>query len=149
MKRIIETPLEFIKTNWIILMAIIIYLATATLIFGETCVIKLVIGIPCPSCGFTRAWEHFFILDFKGAFEYHPLFWMFPLIFIIILYKDDFKLMNKLYKSKIAWTIFFVSIIGCYILRWIFVYPNEPMDLNRNSLLFTVIHLFKKIFGLI
>ncbi|MCR5113221.1 MAG: DUF2752 domain-containing protein [Acholeplasmatales bacterium] len=147
--KIIRTPLTFINKNWAILMMILIYLTSATLLLGEACIFKIVFGVPCPACGFTRAWEHFFVLDFKGAFEYHPLFWLFPVVFIIILYKDDFKLLNRIYSCMAFWIVVLVSVVGCYILRWIFVYPNEPMDLNRDSLLFTVIHLFKKIFGLI
>lgn len=46
------------------------------LVMGETaCVFRELTGIPCPTCGMSRAWLAFFRLDLAGAFGYHPMFW--------------------------------------------------------------------------
>ena len=129
-------------------MILIIYITITTLLFGESCIFKLVLGIPCPSCGVTRAWKSIFMLKFEDAFYYHPLFLLVPVIGIVLLYKDEFNIINRIYNYIPFWILVLVCIITCYILRWIFVYPNAPMNLNENSLLFTVIRLIKKLFDL-
>ena len=40
---------------------------------GVACPIKFSTGISCPGCGMTRACVSALRLDFKAAFEYHPL----------------------------------------------------------------------------
>ena len=47
------------------------------------CPIKTIFGINCPSCGMTRAFIAAIKLDFRSAFQYHPLF---PLIGFETLY---------------------------------------------------------------
>ncbi|MBE5859049.1 MAG: DUF2752 domain-containing protein [Butyrivibrio sp.] len=59
------------------------------------CPIKYFTGVSCPGCGMTRAWLMAFRLDFAGAFSYHPLFMLGPvLILAIYLYE---KTNRKLY----------------------------------------------------
>lgn len=41
------------------------------------CPFKLIFGVDCPGCGMTRAFISALKLDFKAAFRYHPLFWLF------------------------------------------------------------------------
>lgn len=53
-------------------------------IFGYACPTKLILDFDCPFCGMTRAHLAALRLDFKAAFEYHPLFFLgVPFIFII------------------------------------------------------------------
>ncbi|MGL5702740.1 MAG: DUF2752 domain-containing protein [Cetobacterium sp.] len=35
-----------------------------------------IFGIPCPTCGITRAFISLINFNFKEAFRFHPLFWI-------------------------------------------------------------------------
>jgi hypothetical protein len=43
---------------------------------GYSCPIKLVAGVPCPTCGITRACRLVLRGDFGGATRMHPLVWL-------------------------------------------------------------------------
>ena len=45
-------------------------------VMGTICLIRGLIGTPCPSCGITRAIIAVLNGNFIGAFKLHPLFWM-------------------------------------------------------------------------
>jgi hypothetical protein len=47
--------------------------AAGALLGVVRCPIALVLGIPCPSCGTTRAARAMLALDFEGAFRVHPI----------------------------------------------------------------------------
>lgn len=51
---------------------------------GITCPIKYITGISCAGCGMSRAWFHALTLDFSGAIEYHPLFWIVPILAVLL-----------------------------------------------------------------
>jgi hypothetical protein len=44
--------------------------------FGSACPIQLAVGIPCPTCGITRATRLALHGDFAGATHMHPLVWI-------------------------------------------------------------------------
>jgi hypothetical protein len=46
--------------------------------FRYRCIFKMTTGIPCPTCGMTRAYLSLLRLDLQSAFYYHPLFWVVP-----------------------------------------------------------------------
>lgn len=52
------------------------------------CVVRFFSGIPCPSCGMTRAAFSLLRFDFSTAFHYHPLVYLvLPLsLFVLIRY---------------------------------------------------------------
>lgn len=54
---------------------------------GVTCPIKLVTGLSCPGCGMTRAWLSLLRLDLGTAWEYHPLFWLPPIVLALYLFR--------------------------------------------------------------
>lgn len=94
---------------------------------GSICLIRGIVGIPCPSCGISRAILSFLNGDFAIAFKYHPLFWMpFVIILIIILNK-------KYYKEILIGAIIIFSIV--YIVRIFFLFPSvEPMKYNEKAI---------------
>jgi hypothetical protein len=55
-------------------------IAYASVTGRSICPFLNITGIPCPSCGMTRACLRAARLDFRGAFEFHPLFWVIPVI---------------------------------------------------------------------
>ncbi len=84
-------------------------------VLGITCPIKYVTGISCPGCGMTRAYICLFHLDFAGAFYYHPLFFMPPLVLLAYLFKS--RIPKKLYGAFLLTTAVLFVII--YVIRLI------------------------------
>lgn len=106
----------------------------------ELCIFKHLFGVPCPGCGMTRAFIHFFQLDLKGAFYYHPLFWLVPIIFVIIVFRKKVPLFNRICLNH---NVIF-SVTGLfflvYIIRLTLFFPTTaPMDFNAQSLSATVL----------
>jgi hypothetical protein len=54
-------------------LALLAFGAAAALVGAVRCPIALVLGIPCPSCGTTRAARSMLELDIAGAFRVHPV----------------------------------------------------------------------------
>jgi hypothetical protein len=61
----------------------VVFLALARYFWGGECPVLQYWGIPCPSCGLTRAWLACISGDIAGAFGYH---FMFPAVPILVLY---------------------------------------------------------------
>jgi len=117
----------------------IIGVVLSWLLQGSICLFIRVVGIPSPACGMTRAHLMLFNLDIVGAFRFHPLFWM-PLAICILAF---FKKLN----NKVIFT-FIVLLIGVWILRMIFLFPDQipPMEYNENGILPTVFRFFRGFF---
>ena len=54
--------------------------------FSLPCVLRSLAGIPCPTCGLTRAWLYALRLDFGSAFRQYPMFWAIPILILFLLY---------------------------------------------------------------
>ena len=116
----------------ILLLTLVLY----HIVFDTSCIIKAIIGIPCPSCGITRAWIYAINGNLKEALHFHPLFWIVIIIGILLLFRN--KVSNKI------WIGLLVLIIGTYVIRLIMYFPHTiPMEYNQNSL-FSIV--FNKIF---
>lgn len=100
----------------------------------ESCPIKLLIGLPCPGCGMTRAILCLLKLDIKGSFRYNAL-WLILLFIVVVAILKKYGIFKKLYYSRVFWTLIGTTILTYYILRLIYVYPNEPMDYYYFNLL--------------
>lgn len=115
---------------------------------GNLCYLKSTIGVPCPGCGLTRAYLSLFNGNLKEAFYYHPLFFIPLLVIIVILLKFEpfirFKIIEKIYSSKIFWICIIIAFLILYIIRMILFFPHtEPMIFNENNALFKLINLIK------
>jgi len=79
-----------------------------------------------------------FNLDVVGAFAFHPLFWM-PLAMCVLAFFE--KLSNKII------FIFIGLLIGVWILRMIFLFPEQipPMEFNENGIVPTVFRFFREL----
>ena len=64
--------------------------------FGVTCPIKYITGISCAGCGMSRAWIALLHFNIHEAFMYHPLFFLPPVVGIVMLLKS--KINIKFYK---------------------------------------------------
>lgn len=88
------------------------------------CPIYQVFGIPCPTCGITRAYKLFLTGHFADAFSMHPLF-LLPLIFLL-----------KPFRKK--WILIFIIILFVilYIIRFYLLFPDiQPFNYNYNSVI--------------
>lgn len=110
------------------------------------CPFKWIFGLPCPGCGLTRAFLSLFMGDIKGAFFYHPLFWMVPIIALIFCFRKKNQLAYRLSSSRLFMMSVVGLFIGVYAVRMFMYFPNvAPMDLNRNALIFQGYNLIRSL----
>jgi len=85
-----KTKRKLIGRHALILLVLTLFVLFLS-VTGIHCPIRYLLGIPCPTCGTTRAYIAFFHGDFLRAFYYHPLFLLGPsLIFLGIHAKAPF-----------------------------------------------------------
>ena len=68
---------------------------------GIRCLFRMWLGVPCPGCGMTRALVRLLRLDFSGAWNYHPMVFFLPLMYVYFLY--DGRLFGKK-ADRVVWT---------------------------------------------
>lgn len=103
--------------------------------FGVTCPIKYITGISCAGCGMSRAWIALLHFNINEAFMYHPLFFLPPVVVIVMLLKS--KINIKSYK------IFMFTMAGAFVIVYLYrmfigtgdIVVFEP----QNNILFRII----------
>ena len=80
--------------------------------FGVTCPIKYITGISCAGCGMSRAWISLLHFNIHDAFMYHPLFFLPPVVVIVMLLKS--KINIKIYK------IFMFTIVAAFVIVYMY-----------------------------
>lgn len=96
---------------------------------ASLCLFYNITGIPCPACGMTRSYINLFQGNINQAFWNHPLFWIIPLIPIILFIdqrKPKWKLADKVFIPTI------ILFIVVWIIRVILFFPDTP-PMERNS----------------
>ena len=104
----------------------IVILILALLIFlgSYKCPLYNIIGLPCPSCGMTRAWRLVLSGEIGAAFLMHPLFLLPLSLFVPRLQKTRYLI------------IIAAIFIAVYIIRMLLLFPDEvPMNYNYNSVI--------------
>lgn len=100
------------------------------------CVIRSVFGFPCPGCGSTRAVVQFLEGHIVDAFYWHPLFWLTPVLLLLILLKGERIFRNKT-ANRVFWIVIAVIYLSVYFSRMILLFPDTPpMDYNYDALLY-------------
>ncbi len=120
-------------------------LVAITVLSGDSmCIIRRITGLPCPTCGMTRAGLSLLYLDFSGAFDYHPLiFFVVPALFIGFLTVTTGKASKEKLKPWIIGSA--VLIFTVYVIRMILFFPDrEPMVFDENSLAGFILRLFSR-----
>ena len=128
---------EFIKQHieWISVLFAIGLLYGGMFLLGITCPIKFLTGISCAGCGMTRAWLRVLHLDFQGAFHYHPLFFLPPILLLIFLFKK--KLKKSIYKGSLLTII--VAFVIVYVIRMIW-FRNEIIEFSpTDNIVFRIV----------
>lgn len=133
--------LKFIKKSYPFLLLFVAYVGLTYAFHLQNCLCKLFIGYPCPGCGMTRAFFSLIQFNIPGAFRYNPLIFILPVIAWIIIFHER-PFISKLYNSKIFWLAVIGIVLLTYILRFIYVYPEVPMDYYKDNLLGKLLALF-------
>ena len=105
--------------------------------FGVTCPIKYITGISCAGCGMSRAWISLLHFNIHDAFMYHPLFFLPPVVVIVMLFKS--KINIKIYKIIIFTIIIMFAIV--YICRLIWSGDDVVVFEPQNNILFRIIRI--------
>ena len=108
---------------------------------GITCPIKFLTGISCPGCGMSRACFNALRLDFKTAFDYHPL-WILLLPFAVIFITLGVK--KKRRALRICVAIGIALMLAVYVWR-IPTCTNGVVVVEPQNGIFP--RIFRKFFG--
>ena len=118
---------------------IITYLAATNFFFGYVSPSMILVGLPCPACGFTRAGFLFFTGSLAESFRMHPLF--IPTLALAagaVICKLFWP--NRFEVIKILTIVLIISSFIVFIIRMAVLFPHSPpMNINRNSLLHNLI----------
>ena len=85
----------------------------------SVCLFKLFFHFPCPTCGLSRSYIEVLKFNFNNAFELNPLFFIYPIVLFIFIFRDR-KVITKIFHSSIFWTLLFVLIFVTYLIKCIF-----------------------------
>ncbi len=125
-------------SKYLSLIVIFVLVILFLYITGIGCPIKFVSGISCPGCGLTRAWLAFLHLDIKGAFYYHPLFFLVPFIIVLVICKD--RVNKRVYNILMCLMIMaYVIIYAIRLLQGSDIVVFKPYD----NILFRLIRTIK------
>ncbi len=125
-------------SKYLSLIVIFVLVILFLYITGIGCPIKFVSGISCPGCGLTRAWLAFLHLDIKGAFYYHPLFFLVPFIIVLVICKD--RVNKRVYNILMCLMIMaYVIIYAIRLLQGSDIVVFKPYD----NILFRLIRAIK------
>lgn len=96
------------------------------------CVIYRTVGIPCPSCGMTRAFSALFAGEFQQAFQHQPLFWVVPLLPLL---PPILQRWAKRWEQQIYWGLALLLVI-VWVVRMVLFFPHTPpMVINSEALI--------------
>lgn len=136
------------RIGFLVLIGIFILYVVLTYIFKlENCLVQLIIGIPCPGCGMTRAFFACLRFDFIEALRLNPIIFLLPIIVIIVLLREK-CFFKTIYKSNLFWGLMLLITISIYIARMIMYFPNEPMNYYDDNLFNIIISWLKSILQL-
>ncbi len=107
---------------------------------GGTCWLRLLTGLPCPACGFTRACALLIKGDATGAWHMHAM--VFPVLFGVLLFLFSKYFLENGRKIWKGYGIILVIIaIVYYVWRMVRFFPQaEPMIFYSRNLLAGLLH---------
>ena len=90
-------------------------------VIGGWCMFRRVTGLPCLTCGMSRAWLCALRLDFAGAFFWHPLFWTVPLIALTLIF---FGARHRWVRRGLIACLFLFAVV--WVVRMLLLFPHTP-----------------------
>lgn len=111
----------------------------AVIICGIPCQVKLLFGIPCPTCGMTRAWRLFLRGEIYAALDMHPLLWLPPSALVAVASVKSRRTKRIIAAASV------VLLLSVWIIRMAVIFPGRtPMDLNHGAPLIQLIERILK-----
>ncbi len=120
-------------------LSILGYMLVATFL-GSLCPFRQMTGFSCPGCGMTRAYRALLSGDIRGAFYYHPLFFLIPPGALLIFNEE--KVPPKVY--NIILFIIACLFVAVYIIRMSSGSPVMNRDFH-NGLLWKIYDFIRRI----
>jgi hypothetical protein len=137
----VSIGLELIKKYWIGMVLCLIVMLGLNYFFGTVCLSVLLLGIPCPACGLTRATILMLTGHFRESFQMHPLL-ILVILGIIGCYFIKKILKNYILFIKLYVIICLVIFVAFYIYRMKTYYPHiTPMVYHPDNCLHKIVVL--------
>ncbi len=137
----VRNDMEFLRRQWISIALFILALFIFKGIFHGLCTFRVMTGIPCPSCGMTRAVVLFLRGHIGESLRMHPL-WPFVVLLPLIGLYNRYIGCKRKYLCYIYIIVLGVAIILFYLYRMYRYFPNqEPMIYYTDNILFRLWHL--------
>lgn len=123
-----------IKQHWITVLLILSFLFIINYLMGTVCYSVILLGIPCPACGLTRAAGLLISGHFKESFHMQPLL---SLVIIGVILYPLLKCSTK--HGKLIMNLYVIITVAAfmsfYIYRMLNFYPKmEPMVYHKDNL---------------
>lgn len=102
---------------------------------GTACLSQIVVGLPCPACGMTRAALLFFSGRWTESFQMHPFFYAL-LVGIVIFGMERYGWKEKRKWFQIYAVVVLMAMLVFYVYRMLLYFPDvPPMTCRQDSLL--------------
>jgi hypothetical protein len=88
------------------------------------CLFKRLVGRPCPGCGLTRASLSALRGDWRGAFRWHPLFWLPPAAGLAFAASAIWPRLRPAIRSKRLGYPALAAFLGLWLARLAFNLPG-------------------------
>ena len=92
--------------------AVLLAVVVGMRVFSIQCPLLAWTGLPCPTCGMTRAWIAALSMEFQTAYSYHPLFWTVPILYLCFLYD------GRLFRIKWINTVLYIILGTAFAAHW-------------------------------
>ncbi len=99
----------------IVVVVLLMSVVLAEMLSGIGCPIHYMTGINCPGCGMSRALLRVLHFDIKGAFLFHPLWWLLPVLAVVWILRESGRISRKVY-DRFLW-IFCILFLVVYFFR--------------------------------
>lgn len=109
----------------LVILTIIGILLAVWIIQRWPCVLRSISGIPCITCGMSRAWLCALRLDIAGAFGHHPMFWAIPVLILFGLY--DGKLFRNPRWNRWSLALLLIGFFASYLIRLVVYLSGESL----------------------
>ena len=127
-----------IREHWQAAIAVFVVLLVFVKCFGGACISQLVIGLPCPACGMSRAAGLFLKGQIKESLQMQPLFFLLIIgAILLVLCRYIFRGHEVVLKYYAVFLIVFAIVF--YVYRMIRYFPDmAPMTYRRENLFYMI-----------